>query len=337
MTIVYAIIIFCLLIFVHELGHLIAAKSVGVRVNEFSLGMGPRLFKFRRGETEYGLRALPIGGFCAMEGEDENSDDPRAFGKKGFLQKALIIVAGSFMNLLLAVVVLSAVMFSFTGTPTTEVRSVGAGSPAAEAGIAAGDRIETIDGRRMESWEDISEAIKGARGESLELGILRGDESLRVESSFYVDDDGVRKIGVLAKTRKGLAGIPPAVKGGVISTFDMGAGMLEAIAQLITGEVSVKELTGPVGIVVIVGDVAKNGALQLAQLTALISLNLAIMNMLPIPALDGGRLLLLVIRKLTGKAVSDEVEGGIHFVGIMLLFALMIFVTFQDIGRFFVH
>ncbi|MDR1574262.1 MAG: RIP metalloprotease RseP [Clostridiales Family XIII bacterium] len=333
MTIVYAIIIFCLLIFAHEFGHLTAAKAVGVRVNAFALGMGPRLLHFKRGDTEYSLRAFPIGGFCAMEGEDESSDDPRSFGCKPLPAKALVLLAGSLMNVLLAVLILSAVIFA-NGTPSTVISEVGAGSPAEAAGVLPGDRIVSVDGRAVTEWEDIPPAVVAAKGDRVAIVVLRDGEELRLESGFYTGDDGLQKIGVTPGTERRVRSIGPALLLGCRAAWNMGTAMVQAIGMLFTGGVSVQELTGPVGIVYIVGDVAKNGMLQLAQLTALISLNLGIVNLLPIPALDGCRFLFLFIRKLTGKAMTDEMEGKVHFVGIMLLFALMIFVTFQDVARF---
>jgi regulator of sigma E protease len=333
MTILYAILIFCLLIFVHEFGHLIAAKAVGVRVNAFALGMGPRLFRFKRGDTEYSLRAFPVGGFCAMEGEDESSDDPRAFNGKPLPAKALILLAGSLMNVLLAVLILSAVIFA-NGTPSTVVSEVVAGSPAEAAGVLPGDRIVSVDGRSVKEWEDISPAVNDAKDGRVAITVLRDGAEIRLAGGYSADGEGDKKIGVTASMERRARNVGPALLLGCRATWDMGTTMVRAIGMLFTGGVSVKELTGPVGIVHIVGDVAKDGMLRLAQLTALISLNLGIMNLLPIPALDGCRFIFLFVRKITGKAVTDEMEGKVHFVGIMLLFALMIFVTFQDVARF---
>jgi regulator of sigma E protease len=332
MTILYAIIIFCLLIFAHEFGHLIAAKAVGVRVNEFALGMGPRLCGFKKGDTAYSLRAFPIGGFCAMEGENERSDDPKSFGSKPLPAKALILLAGSLMNVLLAVLILSCVIF-LNGTPSTVVSEVGAGSPAEAAGIAPGDRILSVDGRSAAEWEDIPLAVTEAKDDRIAIVILRDGAELRLESGFYMGEDGLRKIGIVPGTERRARDIGPALLLGCRATWSMGAAMVQAIAMLFTGDVPIQELTGPVGIVRIVGDVAKDGMMQLAQLTALISLNLGVVNLLPIPALDGCRFIFLFIRKITGRAVTDEMEGRVHFVGLMLLFALMIFVTVQDVTR----
>lgn len=330
LMIIYAIIIFCLLIFVHELGHFISAKSVGIKVNEFALGMGPQLLHFKKGDTEYSLRALPIGGFCKMEGEDEDSDDESAFNKKPLFAKAIVIVAGSLMNLILAVVILSIIVYSI-GIPTNVIKEVSSGNPAQVAGLQAGDKIIQINQQKIKEWDEIINAIDKSTGDSLTVVVERKGKELSLVSGVTKAEDGRRIIGISPEFTKNPG---KAIVEGVKSTYNMGVKMVEAIGQLITGEVSTKALTGPVGIVYIVGDTAKMGIIYVANLTALISLNLAIVNMLPFPALDGGRLLFMIIRKFTGKAISDETEGKIHFAGLILLFGLMIYITFQDIGRF---
>lgn len=330
MMIIYAILIFCLLIFVHEFGHFIVAKATGIRVNEFALGMGPLLFHFKKGDTEYSLRALPIGGYCKMEGEDEESEDAAAFNNKPLWAKALVVIAGSAMNLFLAIVILSIIYFS-VGTPTNIIKELTPDNPAALAGILPGDKIVRIDNKDINEWDDITDTIGKSTGDIITVVIERNGERLTFNTGVAISNDGRRVIGITPEYEKNPG---KSIVLGTKSTLDMGVKMIELIGQLFTGEVSTKSLTGPVGIVYIVGDTVKLGLFYLAQLTALISLNLAIVNMLPFPALDGGRLLFMFIRIFTGKAISDETEGKIHFVGIMLLFGLMIYITFQDVGRF---
>lgn len=331
MTIIYAIIMFCVLIFIHELGHFMAAKACGVKVNEFALGMGPAFFKKQKGETTYALRAIPIGGYCAMEGEDEESQDERAFNNKPAWKKAIIVVAGATMNLVLCIV-LMIVISLYTGTMTTTIDKVNPGSPAAAAGLETGDKILAIDGKKIVSWTDIIQGITAAKDKTI-ISIERGGETLSLTSELTKGEDGRQIIGIVPERERHLL---TAVKGGTAGTWNMTKLMGKTISQLFTGEVSTKELTGPVGIVYTVNDTAKYGFSYLLYLTALISLNLAIVNMLPFPALDGGRLLFILVRKITGRAITDEIEGKIHFVGIMLLFALMIYVTWNDILRFIV-
>jgi regulator of sigma E protease len=330
MMIVYAVLIFCLLIFVHELGHFISAKAVGIRVNEFALGMGPVLLRFGKGETEYSLRALPIGGYCKMEGEDEESRDARAFNNKPFPAKALVVVAGSAMNLVLAILILAVVLFS-VGIPTNTIGELTPDMPAGKAGLLPGDKIVRIEKVEINEWNDITDTITESTGDTLTVVVERNGEILSLEVGVALSEDGRRVIGIAPAYAKSPG---KALILGAKSTFEMGVRMMEVIGQLVSGKASADNLTGPVGIVYMVGDTARLGWIYLAQLTALISLNLAIVNMLPFPALDGGRLLFLIIRIFTGKTISDETEGKIHFIGLMLLFGLMIYITFQDIGRF---
>lgn len=333
MTIIYAIIIFCLLIFVHEFGHFIAAKSCGVKVNEFSIGMGPAFFKRQKGETLYSLRIFPIGGFCAMEGEDEDSDDERAFNRKPAWQRAIVLAAGALMNLITAVILMIIIAF-WSGQATTVIDQVLDDSPAYEAGLQTGDEIVDINGSEINEWNDIIGVIGESKEETASVTVIRdGKEETFTSSMEYDEEAGRYKIGITPVIEHNVIA---SVGAGIRNTGDMTVMMYDIIKKLFTGEVSTKELSGPVGIVYAVSDTAKAGIIYVVYLAALLSLNLAIMNMLPFPALDGGRLLFLIIRKITGKRVTDEMEGKIHFIGIVLLMLLMVYVTWNDIFRFIV-
>ena len=333
MTIIYAILIFCLLIFVHEFGHFIAAKACGVKVNEFAIGMGPAFFKRQKGETQYSLRIFPIGGFCAMEGEDEDSEDERAFNNKPAWQRACVLAAGPFMNLLTAMLLLI-VIATWSGQPTTTVSQVLDDSPAYEAGIQAGDEILSVDGTQIEEWNDLLTAVGETTADTVSIEVLRDGKEFTIDSRVEYDEESQRnKVGIApAVTHNIIKGTVSGVK----NTGTMTVMMYDILKKLVTGKVSVKELSGPVGIVYAVNDSAKAGVIYVIYLSALLSLNLAVMNLLPLPALDGGRLLFLVIRKITGRRMTDEMEGKIHFVGIMLLLLLMVYVTWNDIVRFIV-
>ena len=335
MLIIQTIIILCILIFVHELGHFAAAKLSGVKVNEFALGMGPAFFKRTRGETQYSLRVFPIGGFCAMEGEDGGSDDSKSFEKKPARIKAMILAAGSFMNVALAILILSS-MFLITYSLTTEIRQVGEGSPAQAAGIIAGDKIVSLDGVEIKEWQDIVTQISGTQKDSLTIGIIRDGRQLEVETSVTTAEDGRKVIGITPAEARSLGNPITALIMGTKASYNMLVNMIEILGQLFTGGVPTSDLVGPVGIAYIVEDTAKMGMRPLLFLVALISLNLAIVNLLPFPALDGGRLLFLAIRKITGRAISDTVEGRIHLIGMVLLLALMVYVTWNDIERFII-
>lgn len=333
MTIIYAILIFCLLIFVHELGHFVVAKACGVKVNEFAVGMGPAIFKKQRGETLYAVRVFPIGGYCAMEGEDEESDEPRAFNNRPAWQRACVLAAGSVTNFITCVILLIIIAF-WVGTSTTTIDSVQEGSPAQKAGIMAGDTIVEVDGKEVNEWDDLISTVGNSKNDTADIVLDRNGKEVEVTSKLEYDEEAGRNmIGVTAAVEHS---IPAAIAGGIKNTGTMTVMMYEVIKQLFTGEVSVDELSGPVGIVYATNQAAKSGVIYVIYLAALLSLNLAIINMLPFPALDGGRLLFLVIRLFTGRKVSDEMEGKIHFIGICLLFALMIYVTFNDVIKFII-
>ena len=333
MTIIYAILIFCLLIFVHELGHFIVAKACGVKVNQFAIGMGPAIFKKQKGETLYALRAFPIGGYCAMEGEDEDSEEPGAFNNKPSWQRACVLAAGSVMNLITCVVLLIVIAL-WAGTATLTIDKVANDSPAQKAGIMAGDTILSVDGEDLDNWNDLISTLGYSKEKTADITVDRNGEKVTLESELVYDKDtGRNMIGIMPTSEHDFF---MAVGSGVRNTGQMTVLMYKILKKLFTGQVSVKELSGPVGIVYATNVAAKSGLMYVIYLAALLSLNLAIINMLPLPALDGGRILFLVIRLFTGKRVSEATEGKIHFIGICLLFALMIYVTFNDVIKYII-
>lgn len=330
MTIIYAILMLCFLIFIHEFGHFVAAKACGVKVNEFALGMGPCIVQKQYGETMYSLRAIPIGGYCAMEGEDEDSADDRAFCNKSAGQKAIILVAGSLMNLIAAIILMTVMVF-YIGFPSTTISGVEKDSPAAVAGIEVGDQIVQVNGEKINDWYELSDIIKGTEeGEKLKVLVDRNGTEVMCTPEVY-KSGGKMIIGVTSAYERDPA---KALVYGPKATWDMAKSMYDVLRQLITGDVAAKELSGVVGIVYMVDHSISQGFITFIYFTAIISLNLAIMNMLPFPALDGGRLVFVVIRKITGKAITDKMEGVFHMVGMVLLLMLMVYVTWQDILRF---
>lgn len=330
MTAIYAIILFVLLIFPHELGHFLVAKAVGVKVNEFAFGMGPALVQRQGAETLYSIRLIPIGGYCAMEGENEESENPRAFDNKPGWAKISVLVAGAAMNVLIAVVVLSIVM-GIVGSATTTIDEVQKDSPAYVAGILAGDEIVAVDDTAIKEWSDLTTYI-GASEKTVDVTVNRNDTEMTMSVTPQLTEDGRYVIGITSR----LSHNPiTAVKNGVVSTWNMTLMMFDSLRMLVTGEVPASDITGPVGIVTMVSDTNTYGWYYFASLVALMSINLAIINLLPLPALDGGRILFVIIRKITGRMISDDLEGRIHMIGMMLLFALMIFATWNDLMRLF--
>lgn len=331
MTIIYALLIICVLIFFHELGHFMAAKACGVKVNEFAIGMGPKVLKKQKGETLYSVRAFPLGGFCAMEGEDEDSQDERAFNRKSVWKKAIIIVAGAAMNLIIAIILMIAVNY-MNGVPTTTISQVEENSPAYTAGIQKGDKILSINDKKINSWDDVQAVKNAVNTRELNIKVQRKDTELNIKTTLK-ENDRNKIIGIVPVSEKNIV---KATANGPSATWNMAKSMYSGLYSLITGKVSAKELSGPVGIVYLINKGISRGFATVLYLTSLISLNLAIINMLPLPALDGGRLLMVIIRRLTGKAISSKVEGVIHAVGLGLLLLLTIYVTWNDIVRFIV-
>lgn len=330
-TAILAIILFCVMIFPHELGHYIAAKRLGVKVNEFAFGMGPVIWKKQKGETLHSIRLFPIGGFCSMEGEDEDSDEPRAFNNKKPWQKIIILAAGSFMNVLCAILIMSIVV-GVLGFTTTTIDTVSEGSPAETAGIMAGDEITAIDGQPIEAWTDVSAAIASAEGGQIIMTVQRDGRTLEAAVTPEQTQDGAFLIGITSRVSHNPF---RAVAEGAKSTWNITVSMFQTLSQLFTGQLGADSLSGPVGMVQMVSQTTQYGWWYYGFLTALICINLAIINMLPLPALDGGRIIFVIISMITGRPVSQKVEGTVHFVGIMLLFGLMVYVTFNDITRIF--
>lgn len=343
-TVLLAILLFCIMIFPHELGHFITAKKCGVRVNEFAFGMGPVIWKKQKGETLYSIRLFPIGGFCAMEGEDGDSSDERSFEKKKPWQKLLILAAGSLMNVICAILIMCLIV-GIRGFTSTTLGTVESGSPAELAGLMPRDKIVSMTteaGRQqIDNWSQVSETINGIEdGESIEIEYKRGSElhltSLTPVLTESVDSEGNTTsrylVGISCKISHNPA---KAVLYGAQSTWEMTKLMFSSIAQLINGQASADDLTGPVGMVQMVSQTAQYGYWYYGFLTALICINLAVVNMLPLPALDGGRIIFVLYSAVTGRKVSEKLEGTIHFAGLALLMLLMLYVTVNDVGRIF--
>lgn len=329
LTVILGILLFLFLIFPHELGHFLMARAVGVKVNEFAFGMGPAVWKKQGKETLYSVRLLPVGGYCAMEGEDKDSDDERAFNKKSPGAKILVLAAGAAMNVLIAVVVMSGIMFA-TGEATNVINKVVKDSPAAAAGIEHGDRIVDAGGKKIGNWYDFHESMRGQK-KPFKLTVERKGER-KTFSVTPKEEKGRYVIGVSAVVEKNLF---KSVARGAKSTWILTGRMYAGLKDLVTGKVAVKEVTGPVGMIELVHQTTSRGLTPFFYLLVFISLNLAIFNLLPFPALDGGRIIFVIIRMVTGKAITDRQENMVHGAGMILLLTLMVFATWNDLVRLF--
>lgn len=331
LTAILTIVLFCIMIIPHELGHFMVAKLCGVQVNEFSMGMGPLLFQKQKGETLYSVRLFPVGGYCAMEGEDEESENPRAFGNKSALQKIAVLLAGAAMNVLTAILIMIIAMTAM-GIPTNTLDSVVKDSPAYEAGIQAGDTVVAINEQKTDSWNDVVTAIdKSKKGDTLTMIVERnGVKKKCTVTPTYSKKDQRMMVGIACKQKHSLIS---GVKYGVVATGNLNKLMIQSLKMLFTGKLSKNDVSGPVGMVSIVNQTATLGAVPYLYLAAIICLNLAYINLLPLPALDGGRILFVIIRKITGNRITDNMEGYVHLAGMVLLIAFTIFITWNDIMK----
>lgn len=329
-TIVLSIFIFGFLIVIHEFGHFLAARISKVDVLEFAIGMGPVVYARQGKRTKFSLRALPIGGFCKMRGEDEDDFSEGSFNAKGKSSRIFILAAGAIMNIFGTVVLLSLVFFMI-GTPTTTLAEVEANYPAFEAGIRPGDQIVSIDGNTLSTWDEINASISDDKEETYNVVYQREETHFSAQiTSRYDEGSGRYRIGV-APARE--SGFFSSIGEGVRQTVLYAVMMVDAIGQLVTGRASTDDLMGPIGIVSVVGETAQYGAVALMNLAAVISLNLAIFNLLPIPALDGSRIIFIFIEWIKGSPVNPEKEGMIHLIGFALLMILAIFIAYNDILR----
>ena len=348
MSIIFAILIFSFLIFVHELGHFIAAKRSGVQVNEFSMFMGPAIWKKQIGETLYSIRCIPIGGYCAMEGEDEDTDNPRSFQKAVWWKRLIILVAGSAMNfiagiLIMVIVFLPAQKFIVPTIATMEESSLVGGAD----GLQVGDTFLEVDGEKIYVQSDFSTILSLNPGEVHDIVVERNGEKVTLK-------DFEMKKTTFGDEKTPRYGFSFSVVDATFSSkldyawrnvLNSGRIVRLSLQMLLTGQASMSDMTGPVGIVGQMSDMAEasetwvDAVLNMLYFGGFIAINLAIMNMLPIPALDGGRVLALLVTtafaKITKKPVNPKIEGYIHAGGMILLLIFMALIMFKDIFAIF--
>lgn len=330
-TALATIFVFFIVVVFHEFGHFIVAKISGIKVHEFSIGMGPKLLKINRGETDYSLRLLPIGGYVKMEGEDEHSDDVRSFSKKPVGTRMAVIAAGAIMNFILAIIMFSVYSYNI-GVPTTTIDIATEKFPAYEAGIRHGDTITRIDDYSVNNWDDIKEAINASSGREIRVTVLRNEKEFNFLIQPIIEKEDNRLIIGITPTME--RDFLLAIKTGFQNTIMILGLMFQFISMLFKGNVSSGDISGPVGIVYLVGEAAKSGFQYVLYIAGFISVNLGFFNLLPIPALDGSRLIFLLFELIRGKPVNPDREGFIHFIGFVFLILLMLVVAYKDIIRF---
>ena len=348
MFIVIAIIAFGILVGIHEFGHFAAAKSLGVKVNEFSIGMGPAVWKKQKGETLYALRCLPIGGYCAMEGEDEETDDPRCFTKQPAWKRIIILCAGSLMNFLLGLALVLVIFAQAAGFNSTIIASFAENSPyEGPDGLQVGDEFYSVDGHRTYFSGNVTLYLSRSASEEHDIVVIRDGEKVELENFRFVpweQPDGSMKYGFTNK-------VVPASFGNVIkyswyTAIDFVRQVWLALSDLVSGLLGLDDLAGVVGIVDMINDVGSETAenegwgvalMDVGYLVAFIAVNLAVMNMLPIPALDGGRVFFVllngVVALVSRRRIPARYEGYVHAAGMVLMLGFMAVIMYNDIAR----
>ena len=351
MTIVFAILLFSLLVFVHELGHFVAAKLSGVQVNEFSVFMGPAIVKWERNGTLYAIRCIPFGGYCAMEGEDGDSDNPRAFTRAAWWKRLIILVAGAFMNFVTGLLLLLVIYAPAQQMIVPEISYIEEGCLlAGEDGIQVGDRILAVDGEKIYVQSDFSMILSVKGGEYHDLELLRDGKKIllddfHMQRAEFSNEDGTVSLRYGFSFDIQDMTLGDKLKSVWYSAVDYVRSVRLSLQMLFTGQAGVSDMTGPVGIVQQMAETAEQSentftaVMNLLNYGALISVNLAVMNLLPIPALDGGRVLGLLlttsVETVTRKKLDPKYEGYIHGAGMILLLALMAFILFKDVFMIF--
>jgi len=328
-----AIALFLVLIIIHEFGHFIAAKSVGVKVNEFAVGFGPKLFSKKLGETVYRVNLFPLGGYCAMEGEDESSGDERAFCNKSPLRRLIIVIMGATFNLLLGLILVGVTLLPNERFATTTVDGFYENSVSYECGLKKGDKILEVDGRKIYTTYDLSYSFTNIDDGKIDIKVLRnGKKHLLKNVKFNTEtEEGITYLSVdfyvKGKDKTVLSFLSETVK----TSISYCAVVFRSLIDLICGKYGISAMSGPVGVTAAIGNVARQNLANVIPIMALITINLGLFNLLPLPALDGGRVLFILVELIIRKKVPEKYETLVHTVGFVILLTFMVLITAKDI------
>lgn len=332
MAILIAVLVFSVIIICHELGHFLAARAVGIAVEEFAIGFGPKLLSLGR-NTKFSVRLIPMGGFVRLLGEEDGAgiDNPASYSNKSPWQRMAVMAAGPVMNFLLAMLIFI-LLYSAVGVVSENIiGDVLPDSPAAEAGLLPGDEILSIAAKPTEKWTDILSIVRAEGSQPLEFSFRRNGE---VRTLTITPRQGAEypEVGIAPRTRR--LSVGAGILEGIKETGRMTAAVFSSLAGIVTRKIPAGDITGPIGIVYFVGEAARTGFLNVLGLAALISVNLGLFNLLPFPALDGSKIVLLAIELIRKKRMDPEKEGLIHLVGFAVLITLMLVIMYKDILRF---
>ncbi len=328
-----AILLFLILIVIHEFGHFIAAKLSGVRVNEFAVGFGPKILKWGKGETQYSVNLVPLGGYCAMEGEDESSTDQRAFCNKKPWQRFLIVVMGAVFNLILGLILVSITLIPQERFTTTTVDSFRENAVSVQYGLQEGDKIVEVDGRKIFSTYDLSYAFSNVDDGMIDITVKRDGKKIALDDVKFASEEieGINYLTVdfyvVGRQKTFVSFITHSFNTAISNC----AVVYRSLIDLLTGRYGISAISGPVGVTAAIGSVAKQNLLDIIPIMALITINLGLFNLLPLPALDGGRLVFILLEMIFRKPVPQKYESIVHAVGMILLLALMAVISFKDI------
>lgn len=334
-TVLVTILIFGVLIFIHELGHFLVAKACKIKVNEFAMGMGPTLLKWQGKETKYALRAFPIGGFVSMEGEDEESGEKNAFCNKPVWQRILVVITGPIMNLVLGFLVLIIVVSMQPLNGSNVVAKFNDNAVSNQSGLKVGDEILSINGNGILVDTDIIYSLLRAEDGIADIDVRRDGEVIRLEDVRFrvTETDGKPQIDIDFKVKAIEKNFASVMKMSFYRTISYAKTVWVSLIDIITGNVGINELSGPIGVGQVVNQTIQLGLVSVLNLAAFISINVGIFNVLPFPALDGWRFFVLIIEAIRRKPISTKYESAINFVGLALLMLLMVFVAFNDVFR----